>query len=1116
MSTELRLLIVEDSEDDALLLLRELQKSSYEAIWKRVDTPKALKSALSAQQWDVVISDFSMPSFSGLDALRMVRESDPDIPFILVSGKIGEETAVEAMRSGAHDYIIKGNLARLAPAIEREMHEAVDRRKRRRAEDELRESKKRYRLLLESVTDYIYTTLVEDGKPVATSHGPGCVAVTGYSAEEYSSDPGLWFLMVPEEDRTAVLEQAGNVLAGRVYSPLEHRIVHKNGQVRWIRNTPVPRHDHEGKLIAYDGIVTNITERKLSEEALANAKMEWERTFDAIIDPVMILDTSYKIVKANKSMADKLGVTPSEAVGVTCCQAVHGLDKPPSYCPHAQMLEDGHAHSEDIFEPRFGGNFAIVDSPLRNSEGSLYGSIHYARDINDRKQAEQKMLRLNRLYTVLSRFNEAIVRIREPELLYQELCRIVVEDGRFRMAWMGVVDRETLTVKPVVHFGHEEGYLKQIHISLDPKLPEGRGTTGTSLREKRIFVNNDTEHNPLMAPWRDEALQRGYLSSATFPLLAANNLFGAITIYASEVNYFDEDEIGLLASLSDDLSFAVESMLNEAERKLADDALQSEKEFLRHLLQGSAVATFVLDPQHRVLLWNHACEKLTGMPAADVLGTSQHWRAFYTYERPCLADVVLEDRTEQLHQLFSFVTRSTLTPEGLQGEGRYPDMNGMDRYILFNAAPIRNGNGTLLGAIETVQDITERKSLENQLLQAQKMEAIGQLAGGIAHDFNNILTVIIGFSTLMGMEMDQDDPQKANLNNVLAAADRAADLTRSLLTFSRKQEINPQPVDLNQIIRTIDKFLKRIIGEDIELKTAFRQEFVNINADGGQIEQVLMNLATNARDAMPRGGLLAIETDMIELDDEYIEAHGYGEPGWYARISISDSGEGMDESTCKKVFEPFFTTKEAGKGTGLGLSIVFGIIKQHHGFINVYSEPDEGTTFRILLPMAESAAVEKHTADEEGFEKGVETILVADDDASIRELVEKSLALFGYTIIMAADGSEALDKFRENHERIDLVIMDIVMPNMSSQEAFDEMRKLNPNIKAIFISGYTNDIIQKRGLLEQNLEIVMKPLNLKQLLSRVRTVLDEKSRQAREAVAGSEPAFDISSGAGSP
>jgi PAS domain S-box-containing protein len=962
MSTDLQLLIVEDSEDDALLLLRELQKSGYEPSWERVDTSEAMTTALAARQWDVIVSDFSMPRFSGLDALRMVRESGLDIPFIIVSGKIGEETAVEAMRCGAHDYIIKGNLARLAPAIEREIGEAGVRSKRLQA-----------------------------------------------------------------------------------------------------------------------------------EKALAKAKEEWERTFDAIIDPIMILDTEYRIVNVNKALAGKLELKPSETQGLSCYRVIHQTLEPPEFCPCIRVMADGQPHVAEFHSPGLGGYFSSSVSPLFGPNGDLCGSICISRDINERKQAELKILRLNRIYSVLSKFNEAIVRIREPGRLLNELCRIVVEYGSFRMAWMGIVDEETLEVKPVVHYGYEAGYLDQIQISLDLELPEGKGPTGTSLRDRRVIVNNDTANNLSMSPWRDEAIQRGYLSSATFPIISTDTLFGAFTIYAGEINHFDEDEICLLTSLCDDLSYAIESMKNEAKRKLADDALKKEKGFLRNLLQGSAIATFVLDPQHRVLLWNHACEKLTGVKSADVIGTSQHWRAFYTFERPCLADIIVEGRTENLQQHYAHASRSTLTPEGLQAEGHYPDMNGANRYVLFNSAPIRNSDGALLGAIETIQDISEQKTIEAQLYQAQKMEAIGQLAGGIAHDFNNILTVIIGFSTLIDMDMDVDDPQKANLSNVLAAADRAADLTRSLLTFSRKQDINPHPVDLNLIIRKTDKFLKRIIGADIELVTTFSQEFVTVNADSGQIEQALMNLATNARDAMPNGGLLSIKTGTVEVDDEYIKAHGCGEPGWYASVSISDSGEGMDETTCKRVFEPFFTTKEVGKGTGLGLSMVFGIVKQHNGLINVYSEPGIGTTFRILLPLIQSAVTEIHARVEEVIENGVGTILVADDDAAIRALAEQALTMFGYTVITAVDGNDALVKFKENKDKIDLVIMDIIMPEMNGKDAFNEMRKIDPAVKVVFISGYTSDIIRKRGLFEQGLELVEKPLNLKQLLSKVHDVLGEEA-----------------------
>jgi len=395
--------------------------------------------------------------------------------------------------------------------------------------------------------------------------------------------------------------------------------------------------------------------------------------------------------------------------------------------------------------------------------------------------------------------------------------------------------------------------------------------------------------------------------------------------------------------------------------------------------------------------------------------------------------------------------------------------------------------------IAVVEDITGRKHLEQQLHQAQKMEAIGQLAGGIAHDFNNILTGIIGFGTLMDMGMERKDPQRQNLNHILAGAERAANLTKSLLTFSRKQISNPQPVDLNEIITRIGKFIKPVIGADINLKIASCHDLLAVKADAGQIEQVLLNLATNARDAMSNGGLLTIETEPVLLDSDFMKAHGYGEPGEYARISVSDSGCGMDETALKKVFEPFFTTKAVGKGTGLGLAMVYGIIKQHNGFINVYSEQGVGTTFTIYLPLITSAIMDE-TGDEEDLpEKREATILVADDDPSVRELSEKALGMFGYTVITAEDGDEAIRKFQENKDTIDLVVLDIIMPKMNGKEVSEKVKEIRPDMKTIFISGYPADFITSRGMLEEKIELIEKPFNPRTLLRKVREVLDRSS-----------------------
>ena len=386
----------------------------------------------------------------------------------------------------------------------------------------------------------------------------------------------------------------------------------------------------------------------------------------------------------------------------------------------------------------------------------------------------------------------------------------------------------------------------------------------------------------------------------------------------------------------------------------------------------------------------------------------------------------------------------------------------------------------------------EKQKLQTQLLQVQKMESIGQLAGGIAHDFNNILAAIMGYGSIMRKKMGTDDPNRLYLDHMLGSAERAASLTQSLLAFSRKQVISPRDLDLNECVRKVEKFLARVIGEDIALTTALGPEALMVYADVTQIEQVLMNLATNARDAMPKGGRLMIEATRATLDDEYVRTKGYGKQGRYALLKVSDTGEGMDEETQKKIFEPFFTSKEVGKGTGLGLAIAYGIVKQHNGYINVYSEPGRGTTFTIYLPLVLSRAEEdRHALALQPLRGGTETILFAEDNEAVRSLNRDVLQEFGYTVIEAADGEEALQKFREHRDLISLFILDVIMPKKNGKEVFEEARRSNPKVKALFTSGYPADLIQKEGVLEKGLHFLPKPSSNEALLRKVREVLDQ-------------------------
>jgi PAS domain S-box-containing protein len=417
-------------------------------------------------------------------------------------------------------------------------------------------------------------------------------------------------------------------------------------------------------------------------------------------------------------------------------------------------------------------------------------------------------------------------------------------------------------------------------------------------------------------------------------------------------------------------------------------------------------------------------------------------------------------------------------------------------WISMNARVVSDPNGESLYYEGTVEDISERKKaeeeklkLESQLRQGQKMEAIGTLAGGIAHDFNNLLTAIIGYGNLLRMDLDRDDPRKIYLDQMLAASEKAAGLTQSLLAFSRKQVMELKPQNVNIILKGIEKLLRRLLTEDIEFSVVLADPGVVVLADITQIDQVLMNLASNARDAMPKGGQLLIETKTVRLEKEFIQIHGYGEPGNYALISVADTGTGMTEETREKIFDPFFTTKEVGKGTGLGLSIVYGIIKQHNGYIQVNSEPDQGTVINIFLP-AVKAWVEEIIPSPSELKGGTETILVAEDNQEVRKLTKEILARKGYDIIEALDGEQAIQKFLDQPETIDLLLLDVVMPKKNGREVYEEIIKVNPKIKVIFTSGYTGDVVIDKGIQEEAMDFIAKPLTVRDLLLKIREVLD--------------------------
>ena len=520
------------------------------------------------------------------------------------------------------------------------------------------------------------------------------------------------------------------------------------------------------------------------------------------------------------------------------------------------------------------------------------------------------------------------------------------------------------------------------------------------------------------------------------------------------------------------------SLMQEVqERKRAEDTLSEVTRRLQLATASAHLGIWDWDIGNNKVLWDAKMYELYGVAPETPLSGIEDWE-----------DRIPPDDREMVAAAIEAAVRGT---GEYSIEHRIVHPGGVPRYIKANGLVIRDENGKAVRMIGLNQDISGQKNLEDQLRQAQKMEAIGQFAGGIAHDFNNILTAIFGFASLVQMKIPEGDPLRFNIDQVLAAADRAAGLTQSLLTFSRKQVLNLRPVNLNEVINKVDKFVGRIIGEDIKLQLVFKEDDIVVNADSGQIEQVLLNLATNARDAMPQGGVFSIVTEAVDIDQEYIDFYGYGTPGFYARIAVSDSGTGIDPETLKRIFDPFFTTKEVGKGTGLGLSIVYGIVKQHKGFINVYSEPGRGTTFSVYLPLARGEQLARAVQAETQYPAGgSETILLAEDDTIVRELSRTVLSEFGYTVIEATNGEDAVRKFLEHRDQVQLLLFDIVMPKKNGKEAYDEIRRAGGDVKVIFLSGYPAEVIGNAGLLESGYNLIMKPVHPQNLLRKIREELD--------------------------
>jgi len=900
----LKSLIVEDSKDDALLLLRHLSSAGYDVQSAIVQTPAEIKAALAEREWDIILSDYSMPNFTGLDALSILKESGLDIPFIIISGAIGEDVAVEAMLAGVHDYLIKGNLIRLAPAIEREIQNAASRRARQQAEESLRRSEAS---LVNAQRIAHIGNWDWDIQNNQLFWSEEVYRIFGFSKTQFDGTYEGFLRGIHPEDRQLV-QSAVEVALSRVapYN-IEHRIVRSDGNERIVCEIGEVTFDKSSKVQRFTGTVQDITERKRAEQSILQSEERYQSIVETANEGIWHVDIRGRITFVNRQMAEMLGCTVGEI-----------LNRP-------------------IFDFTFDDDFSITKYK-----------------IEQRRQGISEM-------------------------------------GEFRL----------------------------------------RRKDGSEL----------------------------------------------VTLYSSSPTKNQAGEIVGFLSMITDIT----------ERKSTDRLLRHAEANYRNLVESLPVIVYLAEPSP---------------PFAPIyVSPNINWFGYSTeewFEKPDTWLSLIHDEDRE----YVLSTTADAMQRGLDTdlEYRIVSRNGAIHWLHDKGRFVSDDKGKRVGWQGVILDITETKRLEEQLRQSQKLESVGRLAGGIAHDFNNMLTAIIGYSELTLRALEGDHPLRRNIEEIKKAGERSALLTHQLLAFSRRQVLQPVVLDLNEVITDTTKMLERMIGEDVQLVIALEPKTGLVNVDPGQLSQIIMNLAVNARDAMPQGGRLTIETANICLEpDDAREKVGIL-PGAYVVLAVCDTGHGIDDKILQHIFEPFFTTKNIGKGTGLGLSTVYGIVKQSGGNIEVDSKVGAGTTFRIYLPrvaeQSEAAEIKDTSAE---LPSGTETILLVEDEELVRNLSREILETCGYTVIEARNGLEALEVCENGGCKIDLLMTDVVMPQMGGRELAEKLTEKLPNLQILFTSGYTDDGMARHGgVTETSTNFIQKPFTFDALAHKVRELLNAEDFKARK------------------
>jgi PAS domain S-box-containing protein len=823
--------------------------------------------------------------------------------------------------------------------------------------------------------------------------------------------------------------------------------------------------------------VVDITDRKRADEELHHSQQLLQLVLDHIPQRVFWKDRNLRYMGCNAHFAEDAGLRgPEEIAGMDDFHLSWGENAELYRRDDSAVIETGTSkinYEEPL--PRSGGSLLWLRTskvPLRDRNGKVFGVLGTYEDITERKQAEEALLESERHYREL--FAAAQRQAQELELLNQvrtALARELELPVVFRTVVEGIAGTFGYT-QVSLYLLRGETLVCQHQVGYDKIIAEisiSKGISGRVARTGKPLLLPDVRSDPEFLGAMD-----GIVSELCIPLFDQGRVVGTLNVESTNGVAMGEADLHLMTALGEHVNIAI------AKARLYAEARESEERY-RTLVENLDEGVAIVDPTERFLFANPAAEAIFGVPPGGLVGRG-------------LEDFLSKEE---------FTRALTETERRMRGEKTTYEQDvirpdGTIRRIELAATPQFNTGGEFSWTFGVFHDITEARRTEEalrrseeRLVQAQKMEAVGRLAGGIAHDFNNLLTVIRGYADLMEEGMADTHPMKEDLKEIKRAADRAAGLTAQLLAFSRKQVMRASILDLNEVVRSMEKMLPRILGEDIELVTSLSPELGATRADQGQLEQVIMNLAANARDAMPNGGTLTLTTANRSFKNDNDREHSEVALGEYVTLAVNDTGAGIDREILPRIFEPFFTTKALGKGTGLGLATVYGIIKQSEGYIYCASEPGAGTTFTIYLPRVHGESVEtKKPSREHGSLTGSETVLVVEDEDAIRGLVLSILGKSGYRATGARNGEEALAAASSSAGAIHLLLTDVVMPQMSGPDLGRKLQEKYSGIRILYMSGFADHPAVQQGARDRLIDMIRKPFTAEALLAKIRDVLD--------------------------